>query len=167
MKRIKLFMPVMVLTIFSSFLASAQKDNFNGTWRLNPGKSTLAEYTPVLTRINVRITGDSLLTERYYETGEGQEYPFTENVTLDGKEHSIIIYEMPRKTKAVWSESDGTLVVESVTTFTGDMGTQDFVSKEAWKVDKINNTITISFTNKMGDMGSEGAFILNKAIPGQ
>jgi len=167
MKRIKLFMPVMVLTIFSSFLASAQKDNFNGTWRLNPGKSTLAEYTPVLTRINVRITGDSLLTERYYDTGEGQEYPFTENVTLDGKEHSITIYEMPRKTKALWSENDGTLVVESVTTFTGDMGTQDFVSKEAWKVDKINNTITISFTNKMGDMGSEGAFILNKAIPGQ
>ena len=167
MKRIKLFMPVMVLTIFSSFLASAQKDNFNGTWRLNPGKSTLAEYTPVLTRINVRITGDSLLTERYYETGEGQEYPFTENVTLDGKEHSITIYDMPRKTKALWSENDGTLVVESVTTFTGDMGTQDFVSKEAWKVDKINNTITISFTNKMGDMGSEGAFILNKAIPGQ
>ena len=167
MKRIKLFMPVMVLTIFSSFLASAQKADFNGTWRLNPGKSTLAEYTPVLTRINVRITGDSLLTERYYDTGEGQEYPFTENVTLDGKEHSITIYEMPRKTKALWSENDGTLVVESVTTFTGDMGTQDFVSKEAWKVDKINNTITISFTNKMGDIGSEGAFILNKAIPGQ
>jgi hypothetical protein len=167
MKRIKLFMPVLVLTIFSSILASAQKDDFNGTWRLNPGKSTLAEYTPVLTRINVRITGDSLLTERYYDTGEGQEYPFTENVTLDGKEHSITIYEMPRKTKALWSENDGTLVVESVTTFTGDMGTQDFVSKEAWKVDKINNTITISFTNKVGDMGSEGAFILNKAIPGQ
>ena len=160
-------MPVMVLTIFSSFLASAQKADFNGTWRLDPAKSTLAEYTPILTRIDIRITGDSLLTERYYDTGEGQEYPFTENLTLDGKEHSITIYEMPRKTKAVWSETDGTLVVESVTTFMSEMGTQDFVSKEAWKVDKINNTITISFTNKIGEMGSAGTLIFNKAIPGQ
>jgi len=167
MKRIKPFMPVLVLTIFSSILASAQKDDFNGTWRLNPGKSTLAEYTPILTRIDIRINGDSLLTERYYDTGEGQEYPFTENLTLDGKEYSITIYEMPRKTKAVWSETDGTLVVESVTTFMSEMGTQDFVSKEAWKFDKINNTITISFTNKIGEMGSAGSLIFNKAIPGQ
>jgi len=86
---------------------------------------------------------------------------------LDGKEHSITIYEMPRKTKAVWSETDGTLVVESVTTFMGDMGTQDFVSRESWKADKTKNSFTISYKNKMGSAESEGALILNKVNPVQ
>ncbi len=160
-------MPVLALTILSSFIASAQKGDFNGTWRLDPAKSTLAEYTPILTRIDIRIIGDSLLTERYYDTGDGQQYPFTENLTLEGKEHSITIYEMPRKTKAVWSESDGTLVVESVTTFMGDMGTQDFVSRESWKADKTKNSFTISYKNKMGSAESEGALVLNKVNQGQ
>ena len=160
-------MPVLALTILSSFIASAQKGDFNGSWRLDPAKSTLAEYTPILTRIDIRIIGDSLLTERYYDTGDGQQYPFTENLTLEGKEHSITIYEMPRKTKAVWSESDGTLVVESVTTFMGDMGTQDFVSRESWKADKTKNSFTISYKNKMGSAESEGALVLNKVNQGQ
>jgi len=167
MKRTMLFVLLMAFTIVSSLTVSAQKDDFNGTWRLDPAKSTLAEYTPILTRIDVRISGDSLLTERYYDTGDGQQYPFTENVMLDGKEHSITIYEMPRKTKAVWSEADGTLVVESVTTFMGDMGTQDFVSRESWKADKTKNSFTISYKNKMGSAESEGALILNKVNPVQ
>lgn len=167
MKRTMLFVLLMAFAIMSSLTVSAQKDDFNGTWRLDPTKSTLAEYTPILTRIDVRISGDSLLTERYYDTGDGQQYPFTENVMLDGKEHSITIYEMPRKTKAVWSETDGTLVVESVTTFMGDMGTQDFVSRESWKADKSKNSFTISYKNKMGSAESEGALILNKVNPVQ
>jgi len=89
----------MGLTIFSAYNLSAQKADFNGNWKLDMTKSTLPEYTPILIRIEVRISGDSLLTERFYNTGDGQEYPFNENLTLDSKEHNITIYDMPRKSK--------------------------------------------------------------------
>lgn len=165
MKRIKVFMVVVLLTISSSFIVTAQKADFNGTWKIDRTKSTLVEYTPVLTRIEIKINGDSLLTERYYDTGDGQEYPFTENLTLDGKEYNITIYEMPRKTKASWSEQDGFLTVESTITISGDSGPTEFISKESWKIDKTNNTFAISFKNKMSGNDSEGAFILNKVVP--
>lgn len=167
MKRTKIFMLVMVLAISSSFMVTAQKADFNGTWKLDRTKSTLVEYTPVLTRIDIKINGDSLLSERYYDTGDGQEYPFKENVTLDGKEYGITIYNMPRKTKASWSDQEGSLIFESITTFTGDNGNEDFITKESWKVDKTNNTFTISYKNKMGSNESEGTFILTKSNPGQ
>ncbi len=167
MKRTATLMLLMVLAISISSRVSAQKPDFDGTWKLDRTKSTLVEYTPVLTRIEIRIKGDSLLTERYYDTGDGQEYPFKENVTLDGKEYSIVIYDMPRKSKASWSEQEGSLVFESTVTINGDNGTQDFVTKESWKVDKTTNTFTISYKNKMGSTDSEGTFVLNKSNPGQ
>jgi hypothetical protein len=163
MKRTKIFMFAMVLAISSSFMVTAQKADFNGTWKLDRTKSTLAEYTPILTRIEIKINGDSLLTERYYDTGDGQEYPFTENVILDGKEYGITIYDMPRKTKASWSDQEGSLIVESVITVNGDNGTEDFITKERWKVDKTTNTFTITYKNKLGSNETEGAFILNKS----
>jgi hypothetical protein len=163
MKRTKIFMFAMVLAISSSFIVTAQKADFNGTWKLDRTKSTLAEYTPILTRIEIKINGDSLLTERYYDTGDGQEYPFTENVILDGKEYGITIYDMPRKTKASWSDQEGSLIVESVITVNGDNGTEDFITKERWKVDKTTNTFTITYKNKLGSNETEGAFILNKS----
>ena len=105
------------------------------------------------------------MTERYYDTGDGQEYPFKENVTLDGKEYGITIYDMPRKAKASWSDQEGSIIFESTTTANGDNGTADFISKENWKVDKITGTFTISVTNKMAGNEAAGAFILNKANP--
>ncbi len=163
MKRTKIFMFVMVLAFSTSFVVTAQKTDFNGKWKLDMTKSTLVEYTPVLTRIVIKINGDSLLTERYYDTGDGQEYPFTENLILDGKEYGITIYDMPRKSKASWSDQDGSLIFESTTTFSGDNGSQDFITKENWKVDKATSVLTISFTNKMGGNEAAGAFILNKS----
>ncbi len=165
MKKTKFIILLIAVAFISSIQMTAQIADFNGTWKIDRTKSTLVEYTPVLTRIDIKVNGDSLLTERHYEAGDGQEYPFTENMTLDGKEYNITIYNMPRKTKASWSEQDGILIVESTTTFTGDSGTADFISKESWKIDKTNNTFTISCKNKMAGNDSEGAFIFNKANP--
>ena len=66
----------------------------------------------------MKISGDSIFTERYYDIGDGQTYPFTENLTLDGKEHDITVYDMPRKTTAIWSEDEGMLkLVSSMSTY--------------------------------------------------
>jgi hypothetical protein len=160
MKRIMLIITSIVFTIAVSIQSSAQKADYNGTWKLDMTKSTLPEYTPVLVRIDVQIKGDSLLTERHYDTGDGQIYPFTENLTLDGKEYNITIYEMPRKSKSSWVEQDGSVVFESTTTANGS---EDFVSKEAWKADASNKTLVISFKNSMSGQEATGLFFLNKA----
>lgn len=149
--------------VFASAIPVAgQKTNLAGTWKLDRSKPGLSEYSLLLVDLNVLIKGDSLLTKRTYATGEGQEYPFTENVTLDGKECKITIYDMPRKSKAVWSEPDGVLNLESTTTYNGSNGSEDFISKEVWKVDNANKTLTISFKNSSSAGQSDGAFIYNK-----
>jgi hypothetical protein len=159
MKKTALFIFTIVFAIFFSIQSSAQKADFNGSWKLDMTKSTLPEYTPVLVRIEIQIKGDSLLTQRHYDTGDGQIYPFTENLTLDGKEYNITIYEMPRKSKASWAEQSGSVVVESTTT-TNESG--DFISKEEWKANAADKTLTISFKNSMSGQESSGLFLLNK-----
>ncbi|HUV01392.1 MAG TPA: hypothetical protein VMW32_10550 [Bacteroidales bacterium] len=163
MKRITFFIFLVVAVIASTFSASGQKDIFSGTWKIDRSKSTLSEYIPTLATITININGDSLLTARVYEGGDGQEYPFTENLTLDGKEYKITIYDMPRKSKATWSEKEGAVIVESTTTYYDSGTPADFVSKETWKVDKANNILTISFINKMSTEEMNGALIFNKA----
>ncbi len=163
MKKITLIITFMAFALASGIPVAAQKADFNGIWKLDRGQSTLAEYSPTLTRIDVKIKADSLLTERYYDTGDGQEYPFTENVVLDGKEYSITIYDMPRKTKASWSDQDGVVTVESKTTFNGDNGQEDFVSQETWKVDTTNKTLTITFKNSTAAGEATGFWLFRKA----
>jgi hypothetical protein len=149
----------MAFAMIISIQSSAQKADFNGSWKLDMTKSTLPEYTPVLLQIDVQIKGDSLLTERHYDTGDGQVYPFTENLTLDGKEYNITIYEMPRKSKASWAEPNGSVVVESTTTTNGS---GDFLSKEEWKANVADKTLIISFKNNIEGQESTGLFLLNK-----
>jgi hypothetical protein len=160
MKRTSLIILTLAFAIFTSIQSSAQKADFNGSWKLDMTKSTLPEYTPALVQIDVQIKGDSLLTERHYDTGDGQVYPFTENLTLDGKEYSITIYEMPRKSKASWAEQEGSVAFESTTTANGS---EDFISKEIWKADAANKTLVINFKNSMSGQEATGLFFMNKA----
>ena len=146
----------MAFAFIFSLNVNGQKADFNGKWKLDMTKSSLPEYTPILTKIEVKITGDSLVTERFYDTGDGQEYPFTEILTLDGKEYNIVIYDMPRKTKATWSDQDGLKIDSTISTNNGD-----FVSKEAWKIDTVAKTLTISFNNSMEGNEATGTFVLN------
>jgi hypothetical protein len=70
---------------------------------------------------------------------------------------------MPRKTKATWSDQDGTLTVESTTTYTGDSGPENFISKESWKADNINKTLTINFKNNVSEGEVTGVFVFTKS----
>jgi len=163
MKKLTLIIAFIAFAVASALPVAGQKTDFNGSWKLDRTKSTLAENSPVLVRIDVTIKGDSLLTERYYDTGDGQEYPFTENVTLDGKEYNITIYDMPRKTKALWSVQDSGVNLESTTTFNGDSGTEDFISKETWKADVANKILTINFKNNISASETTGVLLFNKS----
>ncbi len=153
----------LVVLLFSDSV-SGQKADFTGTWKLDRTKIPVTGNFPVLTRINIIIKEDSLLTERFYNTGDGQEYPFKENLTLDGKEHMITVYEMPRKSMASWKEKDVILIHQSTTTANGSNGPVDFKSTETWTVDNVTNILTISFRNKTNEGEPTGAFTFNKSV---
>ncbi|HOB85930.1 MAG TPA: hypothetical protein PLB27_11295 [Bacteroidales bacterium] len=128
----KILLHISLIAVFTAFAfdASCQKSAFSGTWKLDRTKSVLPEYISVLTQITVKMKADSILTERYYDVGDGQEYPFDENLPLNGSNVSITIYDMPRKTNVTFSDMDNTVSLTSTTTFY-DSGTPiDFNSKE-------------------------------------
>ena len=161
MKKALVFISLMVLTIIFTITAIAQKSSFSGTWKLDRAKSVLPEYTPILTKITIALKTDSLVTERFYDVGDGQEYPFDENLPLNGTNVSITIYDMPRKANVTWSDKDNTVNLTSTITFYDSGSPVDFNSKETWKVDQAN-TMTISFVNKSSQGEATGHFVFTK-----
>jgi hypothetical protein len=149
-----LFLPA--LTIY------AQKADFSGEWKLNKEKTVLADNQLFLSGITIQIKKDSLLTTRVYENGNGEEYPFEENISLDGKDCKIVIFDMPRTSKATISDTDGSIMIASTTTFSGNNGQEDMIAKETFKVDNEGKTMTLEFTNKMSGNEITGTYYYNK-----
>lgn len=162
MKKALVFISLMVLSFIFTISAIAQKSSFSGNWKLDRAKSVLPENMPILAKITVALKADSILTERFYDIGDGQEYPFDENLPLNGANVSITIYDMPRKANVTWSETDKTVNLTSTITFYDSGTAVDFNSKETWKVDQAN-TMTISFVNKSSQGEATGKFVFTKA----
>jgi hypothetical protein len=161
MKTKATFLFIILFTIPFSFSVSGQGAGFSGEWKLNKEKTVLADNQLFLSRVTVNMNKDSLLTTRVYENGNGEEYPFKEGISLDGKECKITIYEMPRTSKLTKSQADGSMIIESTTTFTTDNGKDSLIAKETWKVDN-DGLLTISFTNKMSAGEVTGINYYNK-----
>jgi hypothetical protein len=149
MKTKKKFIFLILLTLAFTGIAVAQNANFSGEWKLNKEKTVLAENQLFLSKVTIELKSDSLLTKRVYENPNGEEYPFDEKLSLNSKESKIVIYEMPRTSKASRSKADGSITIESVTTFNGSNGEENLTAKETWKVDKEGKLLTIDFTNRM------------------
>jgi hypothetical protein len=157
----------LITSFIAPSLVAGQKADFSGEWTLDKEKTVLSNSQILLTKISITIRKDSLLTVRVYESENGEEYPFNENLTLDGKECNIVIYNMPRKSKAYWSDKDESLIFESVITYTGNSGTDDFSLKETWKLDKEGKILIIDFTNRSSGGESSGTCYykkVNKAL---
>lgn len=162
MKTKSTFLFLLLLIAASSFSAFAQKSGFDGEWKLDKAKTVLADNQLFLSKITVQLKSDSLLTVRTYENANGEEYPFEENISLDGKDCKITIYDMPRVSKASKSGTDGSLMVESKTTFQGNNGEDNLIAKETWTADSEGKTLTIAFTNKMTAGEAAGISYFNK-----
>ena len=116
-----------------------------------------------LSKITFQVKADSLFTTRVYENGNGEEYPFEENLSLDGKDCKIVIYEMPRTSKATRSADDGSIMIASATTFNNGNGPEDMTANETWKLDNDGNFLTLTFTNKMSGNETTGTYYFEKA----
>lgn len=144
---------MLILLLFSSLQVSGQPSLFTGEWKLNRVKTAPQETMVTLTQIKVQLTSDTLLTLRTYETGSGEVYPFVENISLDGKDCKIVVYDMPRSSKASYSPQDGLIKVESVTTYYGNNGEDNNKTSETWKTEEGGKTLTIVYTTTTA-MGS-------------
>ncbi len=152
-----------VLFMFLTSLSlSAQKPDFSGEWKLNREKTALTDNSLFLAGITIKIKADSLFTTRVYENSNGEQYPFDENVTLDGKEGKISIYDMPRVTKATGINADGSINVESKTTFYNGGSEDNLVAKETWKIAGDTKMLTIEFSNTMSAGSGSGTLYFTK-----
>jgi hypothetical protein len=159
-KSIISFFALMIL--LPAFSIIAQKPDLSGEWKINKEKSVLPENQLFLSGITIQLKSDSLFTTRVYENSNGEVYPFDEKISLDGKECKIVIYDMPRSSKATRSDSDGSISIASTTTFNGSNGEEDLVANEVWKLENDGKLLTLAFTNKMSGNEFTGTFFYDK-----
>jgi hypothetical protein len=152
----------MLLIFFSSSTIKGQSSKFSGEWKFNKEKTALKSSRLFLSQIKIHLKSDSLLTRRIYEADSGEEYPFVENLSLDGKECKIVIYDMPRTTKALFSAKTGLINVESTTTFYGDYGEDNFKAKETWKVEDKGKTLSIATSSTFSGGSSSDTLYFDK-----
>jgi hypothetical protein len=148
-----------ILFLFFFVSVFAQNADFNGQWKINTTKSAVPTDQLYLAKITFKVKGDSIYTTRVYQSPDGQEYPFEENLTLNGKENKIFIYDMPRVSKAQKGEN-GTILIESKTTFNGNSGEENLVSKESWKLDA--GSMVQTFTTQMSGQEFKGTWYYSK-----
>jgi hypothetical protein len=162
MKTKSLFLFLAFFFFISFFEVNGQSSLFTGDWKLDREKTQLQGSQLFLSKIKVAFKNDTLRTERVYETSSGEEYPFTENISLNGKDCKIIVYDMPRSSKATLSAGVGSVNVESVTTFNGANGEDNNKTSEVWKVDEAGKILTMTFTTSTSAGSVSGTLFFNK-----
>lgn len=162
MKTKMFFSLVISFFVATAVIGAGKGGNLSGSWKLNREKTVLENNQLFLAKISIKLKADSLFTVRTYETASYEQYPFNENLTMDGKEYKIVIYDMPRKSKAYWAEQDGSLVIESTTTFYGNSGEDNFMAKENWTVNDEGTELKFEFTGKSSTGESKGTYYFKK-----
>lgn len=162
MKTKTIFSILLILVLIPAFRVSAQKDNFSGDWKLNKEKSALSDAQLFLSKITIQLKSDTLFTTRTYENSNGEEYPFDEKLSLDGKDCKIVVFNMPRTSKATLSDADKSIKINSATTFSGNNGEEDMLADETWTVENDGQFLTLSFTNKMSGNDMTGKYYFER-----
>jgi hypothetical protein len=153
---------ISLLLFLTSICAFSQKTDFSGEWKINKEKSLLGDSQLFLSRIKIQLKADSLLTTRVYENMNGEEYPFDENLSFEGKEGKIVIFEMPRKSTVTRSDNNTTILINSATTFNGSNGQEDMIAKETWKVQNEGQVLALEFSNTMSGNETKGTYFYDK-----
>jgi len=156
--------PVISLFLFSvTEFAYSSNVNFSGEWILDKEKTELSESPLFLSKITVTQKEDSVLTTRTYMNEYGEQYPFDEEITINGEEKEIVIYEMKRRTAAHWSEDGKSLLITSKTKYYGDTGEEEFSVEETWSLDEEGMILSIGYTTNSVYGTNTGTYFYKKA----
>ena len=160
----KMSVPLFLLFLLSILaFTSIGKVNFSGEWKLDKEQSNLSDSPLYLSKIVINQQEKSVLTTRTNMNQYGEQYPFDEEITLDGEESEIVIYEMTRRTRARWSDDGKTLLIKSKTKYWGNSGEQEFTVDETWGLDKKGEILSIDFDVKTVDGTNTGTYLYKKA----
>ena len=152
-----------ILLFFLSFTTAwGQSQLFSGEWKFNREKSTDINNQLFMSKITVLQKNDSILTTRVYENEYGEQYPFQENLPLNGKDYKIVIYDMPRTARASLSSGNGPLNFESTTTFHGNYGSDSLNIKETWIIQEGGQLLKIDFTSAYSGGSTSGTQYFEK-----
>ena len=163
MNKKNLLLTAVFLMLSVSLFAAKKKVNFSGKWVLDKEKTEIAENSIFLVEISIKQVGDSLFTVRGYENDyDGGFYPFDEDLTLDGKEYEIFIYDMPRTTSAKWSKKGKSIIINSKMTVYGDAGDFDMLSEETLTLEEKGTLLIINLKTTAGEEESEVILYFNK-----
>ncbi len=152
---------VIMLFAVAVFTASSQSKSLTGEWKLDKEKTSMTDANLFLSKITFNLRNDSVLTVRVYQNSNGEEYPFVENIPLNGKDTKMTIYDMPRSSKAT-KLADGSVQIESVTIFQGNAGEDNLTTKETWSTDAEGKTLSMVYTSKMSAGEASGTSYFNK-----
>jgi hypothetical protein len=160
----KMSIPVLGLFLFSMTLfASGGNVDFSGEWKLDRENTVLSESPLYLSKITITQEKNSLQTARIYMNQYGEQYPFDEEIIVDGEEREILIYEMKRRTAATWSEDGKSLLITTKTKYYGNSGEGEFSVEETWTLDKKGAILSIEYTNNSEWGINAGTYFYKKA----
>jgi hypothetical protein len=147
--------------VFVSIGLGQKVTDFSGSWTLDKEKTELSRVGLYLSKIEVTQKGDTLIAKRTYVNRDGEHYPFTEHLTLDGQEAKMEIYDMPRTSSAKLSEDKTCVNVVSTVTYYGDYGATDIQITERWSLEE-GNVLKIHSTSKTDEGERELAAFYKK-----
>ena len=159
----KMILPAVSLFLFSiTASAFSSNVNFSGEWKLDKEKTDLSGNQLFLAKITITHKGNSLMTTKTYENDYGEQYPFDEELTTDGKESETVIYDMPKKTAARWSEDSKSLIITSKIKYYGDTGEEEFSITETWSLIEKGTSLSIDFTTSSTRGTYNGTYFYKK-----
>ena len=124
--------------------------DFSGTWKINKEKSELGmEFSMAPNELILEHGENSLLAVRH-STFNGEDFTFTDKLTLDGKECENPGWrDSIKKSTAVWSDDNKVLTVESKIPMQ-DGGEMTIIQK--YKMEGENLSIETSASSSYGDL---------------
>lgn len=159
----KIYIPMISFLLFAIVAVAGEESvNFSGDWKLDRKKSDLSESRLFLAKITITQKEDSLIARRTYENMNGEQYPFTEKLALDGKESEIIVYDIPRASTANLSEDGKSATITSKMTFYREGSEVEWTLLETWTLTEKGTILSINFNSKSPRGDSEVTYFYNK-----
>jgi hypothetical protein len=148
--------------IFSGMSAQTGNINFSGTWVYNEPKSPAAQgnFRMAPGKLVVTHNGINLTVERT-SSGPNGEIVSNDKFTTDGNECvNTMIGDNTRKSTVKWSPDGNSLHFSHYMKFEMQGETVEFTSSETWKLNEVNNTMSVEtvFSTPDGEVKSTNVY---------
>jgi hypothetical protein len=151
-----------VPAILLSFTGMADRANFSGEWKLDEGKSELAEFANFAPRIiKITQTADSVIISKTAPSFNGENVTTSETLSYDGKQTKTTFAGTSTRTaSAKWSDDGQALTITYVLMLDFNGQTTEIKGTEVWTLADGGATLVSqnSSSSSFGDMKAKGIY---------